>query len=99
MPVIVEIGKGTAAMRALALKVCTGIQRDIAKAAATRVEEQTVRLAIGLLVIQFLVVVDVRIDGEEVFEAIVVKVEEAQPPAAAFDGLGAQPARPRLIRK
>ena len=57
--VVIEISKGTAAMRAFALEGFTGIQRCVSKTATPCVEEQAVRLAIGLFVVQFLVVVDV----------------------------------------
>src|SRR5262245_1925308 len=81
-------------MRAFGLKVGARFARGLKKNPGAGAGKDAVRLAVGLIVVELYVVVDVSVDGEEVFETVVVEIEQSQTPSAALDGLGAEAALP-----
>src|SRR5262249_13763649 len=84
-------------MRAFDLKVSARFARDVQKCPGAGAGKDTVRLAVGLIVVKLDVIVDVRVDGEEVFETVVVEIEQSQTPSAALDGFGAESALPGRV--
>src|SRR5262249_16037317 len=94
-PVVIEIGERAAAMRGFDLKVRARFARE--KRPGTGAGEDAVRLAVSLIVVKLDVIVDMRVDGEEVFETVVVEIEQPQTPSAALNGLGAESALPGRV--
>src|SRR5262245_41698971 len=84
-------------MRAFDLEIGARFARGFNKRPGARSGEDAVRLAVGLVVVKLYVVVDMGVGGEEVFQSVVVEIEQSQSPSAALDGLGAEPALPRRV--
>src|SRR5262245_8222759 len=84
-------------MRAFNLKIRARFARGFQKRPGARAREDAVRLAISLIVVKLDVVVDVRVGCEEIFQSVVVEIEESEPPPAALDGLCAESALPRRV--
>ena len=63
-------------MRAFDLKIGARFARGFKKRSGPGASKDAVRLAVCLIVVKLDVVVDVRVDGEEVFETVVVEIEE-----------------------
>src|SRR5262245_39600365 len=96
---MVEVGKGAAAVRTPRLKIIAGGRRKIGESAIPQVDQQAVGLAVGLFVVEFDIVVDVRIGGEEILEAVVVEIVQADSPSAASDRGRSDSAGPGHVRK
>src|SRR4030095_14449176 len=96
-PVVVEVGKGATPMRASRPRVESRGFRRIDEGAVFLVYENAVGLPVGLFVVEFDVVVDMRVDGEEVSESVVVEIVEPQAPTAAPGRFQPQPAGIGLV--
>ena len=81
--VVIEIRRGGAVMRRSGgAEVRARVRRPVAKLAAAGVEEEAVRLFVDRRLERLDAIVDVRVRGEQILQAVVVQIDEQRGPAA-----------------
>src|SRR5262245_33332706 len=73
-------------------RVESGGFRCVGKGTVSLVHKNAVGLPVGLFVVKFDVIVDMRVDGKEVSESVIVEIAKSQTPPAAPGRLQSDPA-------